>query len=119
MYTVFIVVEIIISVLMIITILMQASKGGGLAGSLGGSNIGTVFGVRRASDFLSKTTTILATLFMVLALFINLTVLPRGEQQESVIQSVPPPSTLPPSSAPATQPSQPAATPNQQPTENK
>ncbi len=118
MYTFFISVEILVSVLLVIVVLMQASKGGGLAGSLGGSNIGTVFGVRRTSDFLSKTTTILATLFIVLALFINLTVLPKGERgEQSVIQSVPPPATLPPSSTPAaTQPStsQPAATPNQQ-----
>lgn len=116
MYTLFIVVEIIVSVLLIITVLMQASKGGGLAGSFGGSNLGTVFGVRRTSDFLSKTTTVLATLFIVLALFINLFVLPRGERaEESVIQSVPPPATLPPTSSPAaTQPSQPAATPSQQ-----
>lgn len=116
MYTLFIVIEIIISVLLIIAVLMQASKGGGLAGSLGGSNLGTVFGVRRTSDFLSKTTTVLATLFIAFALFINLFVLPRGERgEESVIQSVPPPATLPPTSSPATtQPSQPAATPSQQ-----
>jgi preprotein translocase subunit SecG len=116
MYTLFITVEILVSVLLIIVVLMQASKGGGLAGSLGGSNLGTVFGVRRTSDFLSKTTTVLATLFIVLALFINLFALPRGERaEESVIQSVPPPATLPPTSSPAaTQPSQPAATPSQQ-----
>jgi len=116
MYTLFITVEVIISILLIITVLMQASKGGGLAGSLGGSNLGTVFGVRRASDFLSKTPTVLAALVIVLALFINLFVLPRGERvEESVIQSVPPPATLPPTSSPAaTQPSQPAATPSQQ-----
>jgi preprotein translocase subunit SecG len=119
MYTLFITVEIIISILIIIVVLMQASKGGGLAGSLGGSNFGTVFGVRRTSDFLSKTTTVLATLFIALALFINLFVLPRGERaEESVIQSVPPPATLPPTSA--TQPSQPAATlPQQQPAQDQ
>ena len=88
MYTFFLVIEIAISVLLTVVILMQASKGGGLAGSFGGGNIGTVFGVRRTSDFLSKTTTILATLFLVLALFINLVVLPRGERiAPSVIQS--------------------------------
>ncbi|MGH2568894.1 MAG: preprotein translocase subunit SecG [Bacteroidota bacterium] len=118
MYTFFISIEIIVSVLLVIVVLMQASKGGGLAGSLGGSNLGTVFGVRRTSDFLGKTTTILATLFILLALFINMFVLPKGERAEdSVIQSVPPPATLPPSSSPAaTQPpaSQPAATPSQQ-----
>src|SRR3990170_5207902 len=100
MFTFFLVVEIIVGILLTIVILMQASKGGGLAGSFGGSNIGTVFGVRRTSDFLSKTTTVLATLFLVLALFINLAVLPKGDRvQESVIQAVPPPATLPPSSA--------------------
>ncbi len=101
MYTLFMVVEILVSVLLMITVLMQSSKGGGLAGSFGGANIGTVFGVRRTSDFLTKTTTVLATLFIVLALFINLALLPRGEQtQQSVIQSVPPPASMPPTQQP-------------------
>lgn len=108
MYTFFIIVEIIVAVLLMIVVLMQASKGGGLAGSLGGSSLGMTFGVRRTSDFLTRTTTILATLFMVLALFINLVVLPKGGRtEESIIQSSPQPTSLPP----AAQPSQPAATP--------
>jgi preprotein translocase subunit SecG len=98
MYALFITVEVLVSLLLMIAVLMQSSKGGGLAGSFGGANIGTVFGVRRTSDFLTKTTTILATLFIVLALFINLALLPRGEQSRpSIIQSVPPPSTAAPS----------------------
>ncbi|MEP0822027.1 MAG: preprotein translocase subunit SecG [Ignavibacterium sp.] len=106
MYTLFILIEILIGILLIIVVLMQASKGGGLAGSFGGGNIGTVFGVRRTSDFLSKATTTLATVFMVLALFINLVVLPRGERQEqSVIQSqAPAQGALPPSTQPALPP---------------
>ena len=107
MYTFFIMVEILVSILLMIVVLMQASKGGGLAGTLGTSNLGTVFGVRRTSDFLTKTTTVLATLFMVLALFINLVVLPRGERsQESIIQSGPQPTSLPPvqQAAPTTAP---------------
>ncbi len=109
MYTLFIAVEMIIGVLLIVIVLMQASKGGGLAGSFGGSNIGTVFGVRRTSDFLSKATTILATLFVVLALFINLAVLPRGEQAvQSVIQSqAPAQGVLPPSPPPGVPQQQP------------
>ena len=96
MYTFFMVVEILVSVLLVIAVLMQSSKGGGLAGSFGGANIGTVFGVRRTSDFLTKTTTVLATLFIVLAMFINLALLPRADQsQQSVIQTVPPPATMP------------------------
>lgn len=97
MYTFLIIVEIIIAFLLMAVVLMQASKGGGLAGTLGGSNLGTMFGVRRTSDFLGKTTTILATVFLVLALFINMFVLPTGERTEqSVIQSVPPRAALPP-----------------------
>ncbi len=107
MFTFFMIVEILVSVILMIAVLMQSSKGGGLAGSFGGANIGTVFGVRRTSDFLTKTTTVLATLFIVLALFINLFLLPRGEgSQQSIIQSVPPPSSMPPSSIPQQQPGQ-------------
>ena len=102
MYTFFLVIEIVVSIVLMIVVLMQASKGGGLAGTLGTSNLGTVFGVRRTSDFLTKTTTVLATLYMVLALFINLVVLPRGEaSQQSIIQSGPQPTALPPTQQPA------------------
>ncbi|KAB2926430.1 MAG: preprotein translocase subunit SecG [Bacteroidetes bacterium] len=88
MYTALVLLELIISVLLIIAILMQNSKGGGLAAGFGGSNIGNVFGVRRASDFLSKTTTYLAGGFIILALVINLFFLPgKGKSTQSVIQS--------------------------------
>jgi preprotein translocase subunit SecG len=116
MYTFFIAIEILISILLMVVILMQASKGGGLAGTLGTSNLGTVFGVRRTSDFLTKTTTVLATLFMVVALFINLVVLPRAERtQQSVIQSGPQPTALPPTQQPVQQPAQQQSTPQQTP----
>jgi len=101
MFTFFMIIEILVCVVLIISVLMQSSKGGGLAGSFGGANIGTVFGVRRTSDFLTKTTTVLATLFIVLALFINLFLLPRGDStKQSVIQSVPPPASMPPAQQP-------------------
>ena len=96
MFTFLVLLEIVIAVLLIIVILLQNSKGGGLAASFGGGNIGTVFGVRRASDFLTKATTYLATAFIVLSLVVNLFFLPGKGQtsQESVIQtgqtSVPP-----------------------------
>lgn len=88
MYTFLVLLEVIIAVLLIIVILMQNSKGGGLSAAMGGGNIGNVFGVRRASDFLSKATTYLAGSFIVLALVINLFFLPgKGKTAESVIQS--------------------------------
>lgn len=88
MYTALVLIELVIAFLLIIAILLQNSKGGGLTASLGGGNIGTVFGVRRASDFLSQATTYLATAFIVIALVVNLFFLPgKGKTTESVIQS--------------------------------
>ena len=113
-------VEIIISILLVISVLMQSSKGGGLAGTFGGANMGTVFGVRRTADFLSQTTAVLATLFLVLSLVINIFFLPgkADSTQRSIIQqgatqeAVPPPQ-LPPTSEPFATPSAPAATPEE------
>jgi preprotein translocase subunit SecG len=97
MYTFAIIIEVIIGILLMLAILMQSSKGGGLAGGFGGANMGAVFGVRRTSDFLTKLTQWMAGVFMVLALVINLWFLPRGEtKRESIIQSGPPPAALPP-----------------------
>ncbi len=88
MYTFLVAVEIFISILLIIVVLMQNSKGGGLAGTFGGGNFGTVFGVRRTADFLTRATTILATAFLVLTLIINVFFLPGKGQSasDSVIQ---------------------------------
>ena len=87
MFTLLIVVELIISILLILVVLMQSSKGGGLAGAFGGGNVGVVFGVRRTSDFLTRATQILAGVFLVLALVINIFFLPRaGTSGESVLQ---------------------------------
>ena len=80
MFTVLMVLEIIVSVLLMLVVLMQASKGGGLAGTFGGANVGMMFGVRRTADFLTKGTQILGITFGVLALIINLFFLPRAEQ---------------------------------------
>jgi preprotein translocase subunit SecG len=98
MYTVAVFIEVFIAILLMIAVLMQSSKGGGLAGGFGGANIGTMFGVRRTSDFLTKLTQWLAGIFLVLAFVINLWLLPRNsaEGRESVIQTGPPPAALPP-----------------------
>lgn len=92
-------IEVFIAILIIIVVLMQSSKGGGLAGTFGGAQMGAMFGVRRTADFLSKLTTVLATIFIILSIVINVFFLPgRSTTTESVIQSgsssVPPP--LPP-----------------------
>lgn len=113
MFNVIVVLEIIVSMLLIVVVLMQSSKGGGLAGSFGGASMGAVFGVRRTSDFLSRTTTILATIFLAISLLVNIFFLPvTTKSGESIIQRGNPttaPTPLPPRSVPAaTQPTEPA-----------
>ncbi len=81
-------VYIVICVTLIISILLQSSKGEGLAGSFGGTGItGAVFGGRGAATFLSKATTVLAVLFFVSSLLLSFTVSgARRTAQESAIQ---------------------------------
>lgn len=67
------VLDIIIAVALVISILLQAGRGGGMAAAIGGPIAGTsVFGGRGAGDFLTKTTTGLAIAFAVLTILINL-----------------------------------------------
>ncbi|MBM2839680.1 MAG: preprotein translocase subunit SecG [Bacteroidetes bacterium] len=87
MFWFLITVEIIVSILLIVAVLMQSSKGGGLAGTFGGGQVGMMFGVRRTTDFLTRATQVLAIIFGALALIINIAFLPRGGGSgESVIQ---------------------------------
>jgi len=73
--------------LMIIVILLQASKGRGLAGSFGGIGSSTVFGGRGAATFLSKTTAILAVIYMSICLVIGYFYKQQSEvKRDSVIQ---------------------------------
>ena len=53
-----------VSFFLILTILLQSGKGGGMGGAFGGSNAGTVFGGGGASTFLRKMTAVAATIFM-------------------------------------------------------
>ena len=58
-------IHVVICILLVMVILLQSSKGSGLAGAFGGGGgAGAVFGGRGAATFLSKVTTTLAILFM-------------------------------------------------------
>ena len=76
----------IISVLVVTVVLMQASQGGGLAGSIGGQTTNAIFGGRSAATALSKITTYLAVAFMGLALLISLLGAPSNIGGDSVIE---------------------------------
>jgi len=88
MYTFLLIMFVLLSLLMVVVILLQAGKGQGLAGAIGGGMAGqSIFGGRGAGDFLSKATTYLAIGYMVLALGLGLIYKSEVEEtQQSLIQ---------------------------------
>ncbi|MCD6308106.1 MAG: preprotein translocase subunit SecG [Candidatus Latescibacteria bacterium] len=72
LYSFLLFIHISVSIVLIVSVLLQSSKGGGLAGTFGGSGMtGGVFGGRGAAPFLIKITTTCAILFMVTSLTLN------------------------------------------------
>lgn len=71
MFEVLLVAYIIVSVALIGFILIQQGKGAGMGASFGSGSSGTVFGSSGAGNFLTKTTSVLATIFFVLCLFLG------------------------------------------------
>ncbi len=69
LYKLILAIHVIVCFSLIVVVLLQSSKGGGLAGAFGGGGGGqTIFGGQETATFLSKATTYLAVLFMVLSL---------------------------------------------------
>lgn len=71
LYTI-VILAIIVCVLLVLIVLIQNPKGGGLSSGFAGSN--NIMGVQRTGDFLEKGTWVLAVSLMVLALMINVVV---------------------------------------------
>jgi preprotein translocase subunit SecG len=83
LYGIILGIHVIVCVALVLIVLMQAAKGGGLAGgsAFGGGAESTVFGGRGAATFLSKATTVFAAIFMLTSL--SLTLLNRGALEEA------------------------------------
>ena len=75
----------IVCVLLILVVLVQNSKGGGLASSFSGSN--QFMGVRKTADFLEKSTWSLAIALLVLSLF-SIFVIPRSNQVQVNVSEI-------------------------------
>ncbi len=72
-------------ILLVLIVLVQNAKGGGLAANFSSSN--QVMGVRKTTDFLEKATWTLAIVLLVLTLSSNF-VIPRGEFQAAAQSEV-------------------------------
>ncbi|HKQ45994.1 MAG TPA: preprotein translocase subunit SecG [Rhizomicrobium sp.] len=87
MQTMLLVAELIIAVALICFVLLQRSEGGAL-GMGGGSSMGGLFTARGAADTLTRTTSILALLFFLTCIGLNILAL-KGRDQTSILDSVP------------------------------
>ncbi len=87
MYTLVSVLILIASILLILIVLVQNSKGGGLASNFSSSN--QVMGVRKTADFLEKATWTLAISVVILSIAASMTI-PRGtiEEKSKIEQQV-------------------------------
>ena len=74
------------SVLLIGLILMQSSQGSGLSGTFGGNAASSVLGGQNAGNVLSKITTWLASLFIILAVVISVLSGPSNSSTSSLVR---------------------------------
>lgn len=73
MYAALLIILVLVSIFLVIFILMQSDKGGGLAGTLGGMGGGGLpFSGREAATILTKLTTGLAISFMVICILLSI-----------------------------------------------
>ncbi len=107
MYGVLLALHIVICFSLIVVVLLQSGKGGGLAGGAFGGTAQTVFGGRGATDFMTRATMVLGGAFfltsLVLALMSSGTANQRSLLQEAARKSAAP--------APAQMPAQPGTQP--------
>ena len=79
-------IHILACVALMVTILLQSGKGGGLAGAFGGGSSQTLFGGRGAASFLSRASTVLAIIFFVTSLTLGLAASRGTAARTSLIQ---------------------------------
>ena len=82
-FSIFLVLIINVCLLLILVIMVQNPKGGGLSSSFGGSGNQVVGGVKKTGDFLDKSTWTLATLLIVLILLSNVSLKGNYSQADS------------------------------------
>lgn len=117
MYIVVSILIFIVCALLILIVLVQNSKGGGLSSTFASSN--QIMGVRKTTDFLEKATWTLAGAMLVLCIVAAM-VIPRGEQagkqsaiQEQINQNATPSQAIPDFGSPSTTTATPADENNQ------
>ena len=88
MQTLLLAAELFIAAALIIVVMLQRSEGGALGMGSGGAGMGGLFTARGAADTLTRTTSILALLFFLTCIGLNLLSL-HGRDERSILDSAP------------------------------
>ena len=86
METLLVFAELLIAVALIVFVLLQRSEGGALGMGGGGGGLGGLFSPRGAADTLTRTTAILAALFFLTCVGLNLLAL-HGRNEQSILDT--------------------------------
>jgi preprotein translocase subunit SecG len=86
LYTLFIVLAIVSAILLVLVVLAQNSKGGGLSGQFGGSSASNIMGVKKTGDLLERLTWGFAIAIMVFSLATNFTTPSSSSAQDEILE---------------------------------
>ena len=84
-FSIFLILIVIVAVLLVLVIMVQNPKGGGLSSSFGGGGSQQIGGVKQTSDFLDKSTWVLATLLLVLVLLSNVNIMSNKSTDSKIL----------------------------------
>jgi len=85
-FSIFLGLIVIVALLLVLVIMVQNPKGGGLSSSFGGAGGSQMGGVQKTTDFLDKSTWVLATLLLALILLSNISIMDgKGLGESKVI----------------------------------
>lgn len=85
MGTVLLVIHLLVAIFLVCVILLQRSEGGALDGLGGGSGASNFLSARGTGNFLTKTTAILATLFIITSISLSLYYKGTDRQAKSIL----------------------------------
>lgn len=86
LYTLFIVLAIVSAILLVLVVLAQNSKGGGLSSQFGGSGASNLIGVKKTGDVLEKLTWGFAIAIMAFSLATNFTAPNTGVANDEILE---------------------------------
>lgn len=87
-FSLILVVHVIVGLSVIVFVLLQHGKGADVGASFGGGASGSLFGSSGSANFLSRTTSILATLFFITSLTLTYLASHRSAEPSSILDTM-------------------------------